>query len=254
MSGKKLSANASLVMGAIAATLTPVLAQDAQIGDLTAIAAGIKGPLSAKDKQTIVTKVKAEYGNMLAQDATLDALPAVLDALVLAADEAPYLDNDDTPDLAADAKLRAELIKRGMAEDEADAFISKKAKVAKKDETMNKPAMDAAIQAATAAATADTISRMTGVRNAEHKVRPLIGELSIAQDSAAAVFKLALDSAGVKTEGVPEAAYEPLVDMLLTQRSNVVKSPLVIAQDSAASAATGLAARFPNAVKLKGGV
>lgn len=254
MSGKKLTANASLVMGAIAATLTPVLAQDAQIGDLTAFAAGIKGPLSAKDKQNIVTKVKAEYGDKLAQDATLDALPAVLDALVLAEDAAPDLNPDDSPDLASDAKLRAELVKRGMAEDEADAFIAKKSKPAKKDETVDKPAMDAAISAATAAATADTMARMKAVRNAENKVRPIIGELAIAQDSAAAVFKLALDGAGIKTEGIAEAAYEPMVDMLLNQRANQPKSPLVIAQDSAASAATGLAARFPNALKLKGGV
>lgn len=246
MSGKKLTANASLVIGAIAATLTPVLAQDAQIGDLTAIAAGIKGPLSAKDKQTIITQVTKEYGGKLAQDANLDALPAVLDALVLAEDEAT------PPDLASD---KATLMAGGLAEDEADMIIAKRKAPKKKDDTVDKPAMDAAIKAATDQATSDTMARMKSIRAAENKVRPIIGELAIAQDSAAAVFKLALDSAGVKTEGVNEAAFEPLVDMLLTNRTNNTAAVRVtIAQDSAAAAVTSLDTRYPNRLKLKGGV
>lgn len=248
MSGKKMTANAGLVMGAIAAILTPVLAQDAQIGDLTAIAAGIKGPLSAKDKQTIVAKVTKEYGGKLAQDANLDGLLAVLDALVLGEDEAPVLKADD---LASD---KATLMAGGLAEDEADMIIAKRGKKTK-DDTVEKPAMDAAIAAAQATTKTETMALMQSIRNAENKVRPIIGELAIAQDSASAVFKLALDSAKVKTEGVPEAAYEPLVDMLLANRAaGTSQARVVIAQDSAATAATGLATRFPNALKLKGGV
>lgn len=249
MSGKKMTANAGLVMGAIAAILTPVLAQDAQIGDLTAIAAGIKGPLSAKDKQTIVAKVTKEYGGKLAQDANLDGLLAVLDALVLGEDEAPK--PDDSPNLGSD---KATLMAGGLAEDEADMIIAKRGKKTK-DETVEKPAMDAAIAAAQATTKTETMALMQSIRNAENKVRPIIGELAIAQDSAAAVFKLALDSAKVKTEGVPEAAFEPMVDMLIANRAaGTSLARVVIAQDSAATAATGLAARFPNAVKLKGGV
>lgn len=251
MSGKKMTANAGLVMGAIAAILTPVLAQDAQIGDLTAIAAGIKGPLSAKDKQTIVAKVTKEYGGKLAQDANLDGLLAVLDALVLGEDEAPALKADDSPNLASD---KATLMAGGLAEDEADMIIAKRGKKTK-DDPVEKPAMDAAIAAAQATTKTETMALMQSIRNAENKVRPIIGELAIAQDSAAAVFKLALDSAGVKTDGVNEAAFEPLVDMVLTHRAaGTSLARVVIAQDSAANAATGLAARFPNALKLKGGV
>jgi hypothetical protein len=252
MSGKKLTANASLVIGAIAATLTPVLAQDAQIGDLTAIAAGIKGPLSAKDKQTIIASVTEQYGDKLAQDATLDALPAVLDALVLAEDEAAP--PAKKTEVACD---KATLMAGGLAEDEADMIIAKRGKTppTQKDDTVEKPAMDAAIAAAQATTKAETVAMMQAIRNAENKVRPIIGELAIAQDSAAAVFKLALDSAKVKTDGVPEAAYEPMVDMLLAHRANGTPAArVVIAQDSAISAATGLSKRFPNALKLKGGV
>jgi len=72
---------------------------------------------------------------------------------------------------------------------------------------VTKPAMDAAIQAAVKAERA----RALAVRDAEAFVRPFIGNIAIAQDSAEGVYKAALDCLGVKVEGVHPTAYRAIL-------------------------------------------
>jgi hypothetical protein len=87
---------------------------------------------------------------------------------------------------------------------------------------VTKAAMDAAIATAVGLATkraaqeaeSSTIARLRAIAEAEKAVRPYIGEIAVAQDSAAAVYRLALDAAGVDLTGVPEAAFPAMVKLL----------------------------------------
>lgn len=110
--------------------------------------------------------------------------------------------------------------------------------------TDKSPAMDAAIRIAVSAAETTTVKRMNAIRQAEKEVAALIGEV-VAQDSAEAVYKLALDHANVNLVGVHTSAYGAMVRML--PKPGDKKEPR-IAMDS--SAASGFAERYPSAGKL----
>lgn len=73
---------------------------------------------------------------------------------------------------------------------------------------MDKKAMDAAIGAAVKGERAN----QKAIREAEKAVRPYVGELNIAFDSAEAVFRHTLEALGVKTEGVHKDALRPILD------------------------------------------
>ena len=70
---------------------------------------------------------------------------------------------------------------------------------------MDKPAMDAAIKAASTAAVADAIKQTTGRLNArsdaERFVRPWIGEVTVAMDTAEDVLGFALKALEGAGEG-----------------------------------------------------
>jgi hypothetical protein len=111
----------------------------------------------------------------------------------------------------------------------------------KKDKSMaGMPGMDAALKAVEKA----TIARMNAIRQAEKEVQPLIGEV-VAQDSAEAVYKLALDNASVDLTGVHASAYGAMVRML--PKPGDIKQPRV-AMDAAST--SDFAKRFPTAGKL----
>lgn len=68
------------------------------------------------------------------------------------------------------------------------------------------------------------VARVRAEENARNEVRPIVGEVA-AMDSAEAVYKFALDSAGIPTEGVHASAFPAMVAMLKQQKT--------IAQDAA---------------------
>lgn len=233
---KKLSANARAVKAAITGLLLPILAQDAQIGDLTAIVGGVKSLKGAKEQERIVNAVSAAYGDKLAQDATLDALPGLL--VTLAQDES---EDPPAPKKVAEA----------AAEDEDDEDLDDDGKPKKKDD---KQAMDAAIAAAVAKAQGETVARMQAIQQAEREVEPLIGRLAIAQDSAEAVYRLALDSAKVDHAGITDVkALRAMVGMLPKPGAVKERSNVTLAQD-AKGGAGDFKSMFPNAGAMKGGV
>lgn len=264
----KLSAKSKLLLAAcLTAAVGPMLAQDAQIKDLTAIAGTVDSLKTAKDKQALVSAVKKHFGDKLAQDADLEGVVALLDALGEKEKDA-VADTDVTMD-TDDAELRQALIDGGISEDKVEGIMAlckggaAKAPVTAEDEVddaakedakkkgapmIDKPAMDAAI----AKATADTVKRMNAIHQAVADVEPHIGKIAIAQDSAEIVYKLALDAANVDVTGVHPSAYKAMVGML-PKAGAVAQTRTVIAQDSAAGA-TGFGAMFPNANRMKGGV
>lgn len=227
---RKLSTNARVAVAALTGALRPVLAQDAQIGDLAAIVGSVKTLKPAKTQQAIVAAITKEYGDKLAQDATLDHVAPLL--LQLAQDE------EDEPPKPKD-------VTDANDEDDEDDDGKKKDPVA----------MDAAINAAVADAEKRTVARMQAIHQAERDVEPYVGRLAVAMDSAEAVYKVALDAAKVDLEGVHPSAYKAMVRMLPKPGSEAapVQTRTSIAQDAALGAAS-FDALFPEASKMKGGV
>jgi len=228
---KKLSTNAKRVVAALRGALLPVLAQDAQIGDLTAIVGSIKSLKPAKNQQAIVTAVQTAYGEKLAQDATLDHVAPLLEQLA----------QDEDPEEAPKKDPVA------AAEDDDDD---------EDDDKKDKPvAMDAAINAAVANAEARTVARMQAIHQAERDVEPFVGRLAVAMDSAESVYKIALDAAKVDLTDVHPSAYKAMVRMLPKPGTEAkpVQTRVDLAQDAALGAAS-FNALFPSASKMKGGV
>jgi hypothetical protein len=165
--------------------------------------------------------------------------------------------DDDDDDEDKRAKDRKGAKDRRSAKDRKGA--RDKAKGMDEQPMITKAAMDAAIASAVTQARkqaaqdaeASTIARLRAIAEAERAVRPHIGEITVAQDSAAAVYRLALDAAGVDLAGVPEAAFPAMVKML--QKPSEQTQPVAtkvgrVALDSAAVSKRN--EMFPNAHRL----
>jgi hypothetical protein len=107
--------------------------------------------------------------------------------------------------------------------------------------------MDAAIQAAAERTRKEVLAQQRAIRMAEIAVRPYIGDLAVAQDSADAVYKLALDTLGVKTSGVHPSAYPAMLAMLPKPGEKPTRA-VPVGMDTAAS--DDLAKRFPGAARI----
>lgn len=88
-------------------------------------------------------------------------------------------------------------------------------------------------------------AQMRDAAVAREKVRPLVGAVSLAMDSAPEIYRFALKHAGVKTEGVHESALGALVDMAVENRKRTTApgNP-VVAIDAASREATDIDAIF----------
>jgi hypothetical protein len=112
------------------------------------------------------------------------------------------------------------------------------------DKEEEKPAMDAA----TIRRDIETSLRaeMRKKANAAAKVHPYVGTIdAMSFDSAADIFRLALDSRGFTTEGKSEEALESMVDVMLS-----AKPSHEFAQDSRAASA-GIYDKFPRLKNIK---
>ena len=231
LSPMKMS-QAAAARAALGALLQPQLALDGALPKFRALL-----------KKATTVKKLAEDAAKAFPEADLDSA-AFIKAIQFALDEAEKEkaedEDDDTDDDQAndedddeeEAKKKAAALK---AEDEDDD---------EKDDKVDKKAMDAALKAVER----NTIKRMNSIRDAEEEVRPLIGSV-VAQDSAEAVYKLALDEAGVDLTDVPPSAFRALVRMHKATKTD--KAPVRIAQDAASD--KSFAERFPSAGKLKRG-
>ncbi len=251
---KPLSAKALMVLCALQGYASTVLAQDAQIniGDMRTVVDGVTALKTEKERKAVVAAFTKATTGKLAEDSDLSQLAPLVASIGEA--EEPEMPNAMGNDNDYGSQLAALLGQMGMGPDviaQIQAMCSGGAMDAdpepeKKDETkVDKQAMDAAIAAAVNANKAANLA----IRNAEIEVAPIIGQLVIAQDSAEAVYKLALDHAGVDLTDVPPTAYKALVGMALKQRSAPAQPPRVIAQDSATNGATAFAEMFGKASK-----
>lgn len=150
----------------------------------------------------------------------------------------PEADTGDDP-AAADATATAAPV---AAKPAAAASPARAANTAPPVKPLTKAAMDSAIAGAVKAER----DRLAAIREAEREVRPYVGDLAIAQDSATAVYRVALDSLGIDHAGVTEIAG---LRLALRCQPKPGAAPLLPAMDAAVS--DELAKRFPAALTLK---
>ena len=280
-----LTRKGAVAMGALMIALKPKLAMDAKI-DLAPLFKGVTAKNFKEKKPAIIEGVTTLTAGKLAQDASINDVAALLDSLegvepAEAADDdatsgLPIVGkgpNETTMDAGAEGvrqfltgKLSDEdiakvcsMIDGGGAADEdpdndADTNAPAPALDEDKDKEMvDKPAMDSAIAKAVADTEATVTARITKsqreIRDAERKVRPYVGELAIACDSAESVYRAALTALGLgdKIKDVHSSALAAILDMQpLPDRRP--KAPIV-AMDSAG--AKSFAERFPDANRIK---
>ena len=234
-----LSRKATMVQGALAVYLQPKLAADAKI-DLASILSGVTSA-NLKDKSSgIVSGLTEALKGKMAKDAMITDLPRVMDSLVdvpvtegidadpntglpMSEEEMRKKTMDQDPKAGIEALLRGKVDDATLAQ--VCALISGQATPAamdaetdeekKKREEDAKMAGDEAIKNATKnmvtkdemakqmkMATDAATKNQQEIREAEKAVRPYVGELAIACDSAVHVYKTALKTMAV--DGVDE--------------------------------------------------
>jgi hypothetical protein len=237
----KLSRKAVAIRAALGTILRPQLAQDAAALDLGALVKDVKSATIAQDSARIVAAVVAKFPTV-DQTALADAIKFAADAepddALTAEDQQPGESDEDFAKRKAGKQAKDALPQPSVAPTAAPKQL-----VVDVAHGMDEAAITALVAKERAAAVAD----MNALRQAEREVLPLIGEV-IGQDSAAAVYKMALDQAGTDLTGVHVSAYPAMVKMLLANKQQAASQP-AIAQDSAASAS--IAAMFPAAGQLK---
>lgn len=274
---KGLSRSALFASGALVTYLRPKLAQDQKLDVAPLLKDVTKKTFTAK-KGAIVSGLKAAVQGKLAQDASLDDAMEVLDKLddilpddgeppAVVTSEARHTEsgNSEATDKSAkDAEVTVEealaVLKDKLTEDEFNAL---KAKVmgdrnasatpaAAEDKgrpVVTKTAMDAAIAVAVRETEQRTIARLNAMNEAREAVRPHIGDIKVAMDSAESIYKLALDTAKVDLTGVPPAAYGALVRMLPKPGEQQSQRSLTrVAMDAASADEYGK--MFPDAGRL----
>ncbi|WP_454813777.1 DUF2213 domain-containing protein [Labrys neptuniae] len=252
-----LTRKGAVAQSALMVYLRPKLAQDAKI-DLKPILAGLTSKNFADKRGTIIEDVKKATAGKLAADAKLDDIGIPLD---IAQDDMDPRGEDEDPDEDKD--------KKGKAEDESEEDDDKAKKPAKdkgakdkeacdeddgaededdddKEEKVSKSAMDAAIRSATTDAVERVRQQARDLRTAEQEVRPYVGEIAVACDSAEDVYRHALKAMKVDIAGVPAVALRPLLKALPVPKTS---APSLPAMDAAAEDA--YSKRFPNAGRLK---
>jgi len=232
----KTSRKAVAVKAGLSAFLMPVLAADASI-DLKKIVGLPKAKTIESDADRIANAIVLATKDKLAKDAAID--PVLLKKVILlAADAESDKEMDEKEQVAKDSDKRDdetdEEYKARMAKDNYDED--------KDDDKVSKTAMDSALAAAVQAERQHQLA----IRQAEKDVHHVVGDI-VAQDSAEAVYKLALDAKGVDLTGVDKSAYRALFKAVCTVGET---SKPKLAQDSAVSSGA-FAELFPSAAKVK---
>lgn len=239
----KKSNRAVAMRAAAGAYLRPLLASDGALPQLKAITKGNKKP------EFVAMDIKSVF-----KDAAVD-VPKLTTILKLAADES--MEDQDDDDAAEDEDETEEEKKAREAKEAKDKKAKdKKAKDVDPDDDKDKDgkaededddeddrkASDAALVERGRAA---ALTEFRAIRDAEKAVQPLVGEV-VAMDSAEAVYRFALDAAGIDTKGVHASALPAMVKLAVQTKTNTV-APRV-AMDAAA--ADDFRKRFPTASKI----
>lgn len=153
------------------------------------------------------------------------------------------LDPDKKKDKDAEDAKRAK--DKAKGKDAPDDFQGKP----KDPDMVDKPTMDAAIKKVAEDTESAVVARMNGVREAEKAIRPYVGELAIACDSAQKVYESAFKILKKDVKGIPPEAYHAILEMMPLP-GKVPAKKQSIAQDSAAG--KSFAERWPTAARITG--
>ncbi|GGN49387.1 hypothetical protein GCM10011349_19980 [Novosphingobium indicum] len=206
---KLKSRTALMISGALQAHIRPLLAADAKVDIAPALAAADAASLAMDGApKSLADKVAVIVKPHLASDKTLDnaALASIIGSITpLALDEDKIEEAEDEDDdddkQAQDEDPDAE--KDDIAEDEDG-----------EEEDDDKPAMDSAsVRKLISDAEKRGAKRTAAIEIAKADVKPHVGEV-IGMDSAEAIYRFALDEAGVSTKGVHPSALKAMVAML----------------------------------------
>jgi hypothetical protein len=233
---KALNQKSAMLKGVLMAAICPRLAQDQKI-DLTPVLSGVSATTWEAKKPVIAEWLIKNLAGKLAQDAKPEDVVSLLDTLD--EDDGTVTSDDDVDTPAPDGE-RDEEANATDEEPEDDAWralymalckrfgpekkpakdtplptpvppaLPAKAKdpdpVKSDKPAIGKPAMDTAIAAAVARARSETetatIARLRDIATAENAVRPYVGNLAVAYDSAEGVYRSALETMGVDIAGV----------------------------------------------------
>ncbi len=231
--------------------LIPKLAQDAKLDDALKAALG-KVPTAAYAVQIpgLVAATTEAFTSMLAADANLDDLDLVFSRLVgdglglIGANDAAPMGAASEEEMEDDPDMPGKKRKKKIAADGGDPNAPKKPEGGAEKPAMDgitKTAFDAALlaeriaaDARTAAAVTAAVAAQQALAVARETVKPLVGEVGVALDSAEKVYKFALEQQKVAIDGVDPSAYGAMVGMLVKQKTTVVP----IARDTAIVKAT----------------
>lgn len=259
MKSKPLSRHATMAKGALVGLVMPRLAADQKI-DFNALLSGVTAANWKAKKADITQAIKPK----LANDADIADVAKLLDAFDPCTpgmeDTPPAPENNEMLD-AVDADPTEEILAmlRGKVSDEdlaavaaklqsllapaADEFPPEPPKnpidnpadpmADKKDP----PAMDA-VNKLVAAAIDKQKAEARDAAEAREAVRPFVGSVAVALDSAEAIYRSALTMMGVKHDGVHPSALRAVLDAQQKQGSRTT-----IAQDAAPNGE--FLARFP---------
>jgi len=113
---------------------------------------------------------------------------------------------------------------------------------------VSKPAMDAAITRAIAVAVKTTTDKLNGIAEARDHVRPWVGELALGMDSAADVYKSALEMLGIDVKGVHPSAFKSIL-AICPKPGDGVPRRKPVAMD--AKGEDDFYTRYPNAARMR---
>lgn len=233
--------------GALVGLVTPKLAADAKVNleplldditsdNLPARAGKLAVSIAAAVEPHLATDQSLEIDDIVSVIASAQSNP-------MATDEEPAGPKPGAADADPD---KAEDEDADKAEDEDPD----KAADADPDKAEDCPAMDAAaVQGIVDIAVARERRRAAAIATARDEVAPHIGAVTGAADSAADIYKLALDGAGVSTKDVPPSAFRHMVSMLPKPGEGVGAATAAMANDAVAQ--SGFGKRFPTARQPK---
>lgn len=254
------SRRALMLSGAVAALVAPKIAQDKKL-DLTSVLKGYSAKTKG-DRDKLAGRIVEAVKPMLAQDGDVavadvvaiiaavegaEDVPEAQDEITEAAPPPPGGEAPTAADGDDDALARVMSFLEGKLSEEDSASLAKliageagPAEDEDPDDKGKPPAMDAA-------AIARTVGRTVAeLRDAERLVEPIIGKVTVAQDSAAAIYRLALDHAKVDHKGITDPkALRAMVTMI--PKPDGTTPP--VAMDHA-TVQSDFRARFPGAGQL----
>lgn len=239
-----------LAIEAMVKAKTLKLAKDADLSDVVALLDRLEGENPVDDPTVAAVDlepgVAATAGDPCAEVIAMLKGKVPDDVLAMVEQKLRAGTTGDVDPEEAKKKAEAEELAKKTAADNPMGGAQPGGKENDMKNMVSKPAMDAAIAAAVTQARKETVENLRSVAEAEEAVKPYVGKLAVAFDSAAEVYKAALENLGIDIAGMHQDAYR---SVLLAQ-PKPGEQHMVIARDAAP--AKGFAERFPNANRLNG--